>query len=97
MCTKFKTFCNYVRKEFNIGFKVLRSDQCNYCALIEKWISECTNPKQKEKLQYYLDCHKHDAKWCQDFMYWMFQKSYAQQGKEHQEWESLQVHQEYIE
>ena len=68
-----------------------------YCVLIQKWIDECTDSEEKKKLEHYLECHKHDAEWCPSFMFWMFQKSYAQQGKHHQEWQSLELHREYIE
>merc|ERR1719473_1535600 len=91
------TFAKYVRLRYNIGFKTPRFDQCNDCALIEKWIEETDDEEEKKKLQHYLKCHKHDAELCQDFMFWMYQKSYAQQGKDHQEWETLELHQEYIE
>ena len=80
-----------MRKEFNIGFKTPRSDQCNDCALIQRWIDESNDPEEKRKLKHFLECHKRDVEWCQSFMFWMFQKSYAQ-GKDYQEWESLELH-----
>ena len=94
VCCAFKTLCNIynVRKKFNIGFNTPRSDQCNDCALIQKWINESKEENKKKKLQYFLI-----VEWSQDFMFWMFQKSYAQQGKDYQKWESLELHREYIE
>ena len=86
----------YVRKEFNIGFKTPRSDACNDCALLEKWIAEENDPEKKKKLERYLDLHKRNAELCQDFMFWQFQKSYAQQGKTYQEWSHLEFHEEYV-
>ena len=74
-----------------------RSDQCNDCELIQNWIEESTDAEEKKSIEYYLKCHTSDAELCQDYMFWMFQKSYAQLGKEHQEWEKLELHQEYVE
>ena len=91
METECKYFVKYVSQEYNIGFKVPRSDQCNDCALFLKMIAEATNDDEKDKIEKLFDSHRRDAEMCQDFMYWMFQKAYAQMGKDYQEWESLEV------
>ena len=43
----------------------------------EIMIEEETDKKRKEVLRQLYEKHKLDAELCQDFMFWMFQRSYA--------------------
>ena len=54
-------------------------------------IADALTEEDKKAIEKLFDAHRLDAEMCQDFMYWMFQKAYAQMGREHQEWHSLKI------
>ena len=57
-------------------------------------IADALTEDDKKAIEKLFDAHRLDAEMCQDFMYWMFQKAYAQMGREHQEWHSLETYDE---
>ena len=79
-------FRKYVSSEFNIGFKVRRSDQCNDCAIFDILIKQEKNPVLKKELINLRKEHLMDSELWQDAIHWAFRKSYKQLGKPFEDW-----------
>ena len=79
-------FRKYVSSEFNIGFKVRRSDQCNDCAIFDILIKQEKNPVLKKELINLRKEHLMDSELCQDAIHWAFRKSYKQLGTPFEDW-----------
>ena len=77
-----------------ILFKI--ATDCNDCHMFQKMIADATTEEEKKRIQLLFDSHRLDAELCQDFMYWMFQKAYAQMGRDYQDWHTLETHEENI-
>ena len=75
------SFRIHVQQEYNVGFKIPRSDQCNICRRHE---IELQNEKDRNKrriLEENLKEHQCDASDVRDFIYNAFQESREQLGK----------------
>ena len=78
---KLDTFRIHVQQEYNVGFKIPRSDQCNICRRHE---IELQNEKDRNKrsiLEENLKEHQCDASDVRDFIYNAFQETREQLGK----------------
>ena len=78
---KLGTFRIHVQQEYNVGFKIPRSDQCNICRRHEIELQNEKDPTKRRILEENLEEHQCDASDVRDFIYNAFQESREQLGK----------------
>ena len=78
---KLCTFRKHVQQEYNVGFKIPRSDQCNICRRHEIELQNEKDPTKRKILEENLKEHQCDASDVRDFIYNAFQESREQLGK----------------
>ena len=75
------TFRLHVQQEYNVGFKIPRSDQCNICRRHEIELQNEKDPKKRRVLEENLQEHQCDPNDARDFIYNAFQESREQPRK----------------
>ena len=75
------TFRLHIQQEYNVGFKIPRSDQCNICRRHDIELQNEKDPKKRKILEENLQEHQCDANDVRDFIYNAFQESREQLGK----------------
>ena len=78
---KLDTFRIHIQKEYNFGFKIPRSDQCNICRRYEIELQNEKDPIKRKILEENLKEHQCDASDVRDFIYNAFQESREQLEK----------------